>query len=167
MAALLSVGLCGLPQSRADQNYQPDVGVGGTFTGTNDISAYGVGYDNGYIATFRNSAADGNLKATIQDWKVTNNATPSTYGEASYTGTFYYDQTDDGIIWKNAKLVLAAPTTSTTSSPRNVNVTVTGKNQFGNGLNVGDWGNTMGHEYDGLPIRAREVDVLFGSMNDG
>ena len=167
VAALLSVGLCGLPQSRADQNYQPDVGVGGTITGTKDISAYGVGYDNGYIATFRNSAADGNLKATIQDWKVTNNATPSTYGEASYTGTFYYDQTDDGIIWKNAKLVLAAPTTSTTSSPRNVNVTVTGKNQFGNGLNVGDWGNTMGHEYDGLPIRAREVDVLFGSMNDG
>ena len=166
VAALLSVGFCGLPQAHADQNYQPDVNIGGTITGSKDISDYGVAEENGYIATFKNP--NGSLNANIQDWNVTNNATQNTYKEATYDGTFYYDnQGEDGIIWRNAKLVLAAPTDSTSSAPRNVNVTVKGTNQFGSGLNVGDWGNTMGPEYNMLPIKAKEVDVLFGSMNDG
>ncbi len=166
VAALLSVGLCGLPQARADQNYQPDVSVGGTITGTKDISEYGVAEGNGYTATFKNP--DGNMDATIQDWNVSNTATQNTYNEATYDGTFYYDnQGEDGIIWRNPKLVLAAPADSTTSDPRKVNITVKGSNEFGSGLNVGDWGNTMGPEYNMLPIKAKEVDVLFGSMNDG
>ena len=143
VAALLSVGLCGQPQARADQNYQPDVNIGGTITGSKDIADYGVAEENGYIATFKNPTGD--LNANIQNWNVTNNATQNTYKEATYDGTFYYDnQGEDGIIWRNAKLVLAAPTDSTSSAPRNVNVTVKGTNQFGSGLNVGDWGNTMG-----------------------
>ena len=44
VAALLSVGLCGLPRAyAADQNYQPDVSVGGTITGSKDIADYGHG----------------------------------------------------------------------------------------------------------------------------
>lgn len=167
VAALLSVGLCGLPQVRGeDQNYQvPDVSVGGTITGTKDITEYGVSEDNGYIATFKNP--DGNMNANIQDWNVTNTATQIPYHEVKHDGTFYYAHTDDGIIWRNPKLVLAAPADSTSSDPHKVNITVRGTNEFGSGLNVGDWGNTMGPDYDMLPIKAKEVDVLFGSMNDG
>lgn len=162
IAAVVAIGLGSFSMAYADQNYQ-EVSYGGTITGTKNISDYGVNPGNAYTATFRNP--DGSMNATVQDWKVTNNATQTQYKDVTYDGTFYYDH--DNWIARNAKLVMAAPTDSTGSAPRNVKLTFKGTNQFGSGLNVGDWGNTMGPDYDFLPIKAKEVDVLFGSMNDG
>ncbi|MBQ2620272.1 MAG: autotransporter outer membrane beta-barrel domain-containing protein [Thermoguttaceae bacterium] len=174
VAALLSVGLCGLPRAyAADQNYQPDVSAGGTISGTYDISDYGVGRDNGFIATFQNP--DGNMNATIQDWKVTNNSAKTEYGGKSCDGVVYYvnDLSDPpgNQLVRNPKLVLTAPTEAGTTDPRTVNISVKGTNEFGSSLNLGNWADSIPDpdrvHYDLFPKIAGEVDVLFGTMNDG